>query len=141
MPGYITKVLQCSVPDAQTGAASPAVYTPPIYGNPDLRPAIDDSPPLSSPLILRVQEVIGSFLYYARGIDISMLTAVNHQAFLQPNLTHATMQAANRLPAYCARYPNNALRFRACDMILHIQSDVLYLSHTPLSSRGHFLPW
>ena len=57
MPGYITKVLQCSVPDAQTGAASPAVYTPPIYGNPDLRPAIDDSPPLSSPLILRVQDM------------------------------------------------------------------------------------
>ena len=128
MPGYITKVLQRFVPDTTTGAASPAVYTPPVYGNPDLRPALDNSPPLSPPLILQLQEIIGSLLYYARGIDISMLTAVNHLASLQANPTHATMQAAHRLLAYCARYPNNALRFRACDMILHIQSDASHLS-------------
>ena len=38
------------------------------------------------------------------------------------------MTAAHRLIAYCARYPNNFIRYHACDMILHIQSDASYLS-------------
>ena len=38
------------------------------------------------------------------------------------------MAAAHRLLAYCARYPNNFIRYHACDMILYIQSDASYLS-------------
>ena len=38
------------------------------------------------------------------------------------------MTAVQRPLAYCARYPNNSIRYHACDMILHIQSDASYLS-------------
>lgn len=128
MPGYIDKVLQRFTPIQTGGAASPALYTPPSYGNPDLRPSSDDSPTLSAPDILMLQEIIGCLLYYARGIDITILTAVNHLASLQAHPTCNTMIAAQRLLAYCARYPNNSLRYHACDMVLYIQSDASYLS-------------
>jgi hypothetical protein len=36
--------------------------------------------------------------------------------------------AMDRLLQYCARFPNNALVFTACDMRLFIQSDASYLS-------------
>ena len=127
-PGYIDKVLQRFSLQQTKGAASPALYTPPSYGNPDQRPVSDDSAALTPPLILQVQEIVGCLLYYARGVDITILTAVNHLASLQANPTHDTMIAAHRLLAYCARYPNNSIRYHACDMILHIQSDASYLS-------------
>ena len=124
MPGYIDKVLQRFSLQKTKGAASPALYTPPSYGNPDQRPASDDSDALPAPLVLQLQEIVGCLLYYARGVDITILTAVNHLA----KSTHDTMIAAHRLLAYCARYPNNSIRYHVCDMILHIQSDASYLS-------------
>ena len=123
MPGYIDKVLQRFAPQQSIGAASPALYTPPSYGNPDLRPTADDSPKLVTSEILILQEITGCLLYYARGIDITILTAVNHLASLQSTATRNTMTAAHRLLAYCSRYPSNSIRYHACDMILHIQSD------------------
>ena len=85
-------------------------------------------PTIVMPSLLRLQEIIGCLLYYARGVDITILTAVNHLASRQANPTHDTMAAAHRLLAYCARYPNNFIRYDACDMILYIQSDASYLS-------------
>ena len=128
MPGYIEKVLQRFSAIQTSGAASPAPYTPPSYGNPDQRPASDNSPPLTPVFVRQVQEIIGCLLYYARGIDITILTAVNHLASLQAKPTNDTMTAAHRFIAYCARYPNNFIRYHARDMILHIQSDASYLS-------------
>ena len=128
MPGYIDKVLQRFSAQQTRGAASPALYTPPSYRQPDQRPVSDDSPPLTPVLVHQLQEIVGCLLYYARGIDITILIAVKHLASLQANPTNDTMKTALRLIAYCARYPNNFIRYHACDMILHIQSDASYLS-------------
>ena len=128
MPGYIAKALQRFAPHLSVGAASPATYVPPAYGHPDLSPVSDSSPTLTSEQKLTLQEIVGSLLYYARGIDVTILTAVNHLASAQADPTVTVMLAATRLLAYCARYPDNALRYHACDMILHIQSDSSYLS-------------
>ena len=128
MPGYIDKVLQRFSIQHTSGAASSALYTPQSYGSTDQRPASDESPPLPPPLVQHLQEIIGCLLYYARGIDITILTAVNHLASLQAKPTNDTMKAAYRFLADCARYPNNFIWYYACDMILHIQSDASYLS-------------
>ena len=128
MPGYIAKALQRFAPHLSVGAASPATYVPPAYGHPDLLRVSDSSPTLTSEQKLTLLEIVGSLLYYARGIDVTILTAVNHLASAQADPTVTVMLAATRLLAYCARYPDNALRYHACDMILHIQSDSSYLS-------------
>lgn len=128
MPGYISKALQRFAPSGQTGANSPAIYVPPHYGVGQQTPSTDTSTPLSSTDITTLQEIVGSLLYYARGVDVTILPAVTHLASLQSQPTQNVLLAAHRLLAYCSRYPNNALRYHACDMILHVQSDASYLS-------------
>ena len=72
--------------------------------------------------------MVGSVLFYARAIDYTMLTAVNHVSTLQSNPTQKVMQRAERIFEYAAAHPNNQLVLRGCDMVLHIQSDASYLS-------------
>ena len=128
MPGYISKALQRFAASLQVGADSPAIYVPPKYGIGQQSPAIDDSTPLSPTNTTMLQEIVGSLLYYARGVDVTILPAVTHLSSLQSRPTQNVLLAAQRLLAYCSRYPNNALRYHACDMVLHIQSDASYLS-------------
>ena len=128
MPHYIDKVLQRFAPSITHGANSPAVYIPPHYGVGIQTPTLDTSTPLSSAETTTLQELVGSLLYYARGVDVTILPAVTHLSSLQAHPTQDVLQASRRLLAYCARYPNNALRYHACNMVLHIQSDASYLS-------------
>ena len=128
MPAYIPKVLQRFAPSLTKGAASPSVYTPPSYGARTQFTDVDDSAAATPSQIKRLQEIVGSFLYYARAVDTTMLEAVNHLASMQANPTQRVMEAADRLLAYAAAYPCNKLRLTACGMILHIQSDASYLS-------------
>ena len=128
MPGYIAKVLQRFAPSLITGANSPATYIPPHYGVGQQTPSIDASAPLSPAQTTTLQELVGSLLYYARGVDVTILPAVTHLSSLQAHPTQDDLQASHRLLAYCSRFPDNALRYHACDMVLHIQSDASYLS-------------
>ena len=134
MPGYIDKVLQRFAPSITAGANSPAIYIPPDYGVGQQTPSVDTSAPLTLSETTTLQELVGSLLFYARGVDVTILPAVTHLSSLQAHPTQNVLQAAQRLLAYCARYPSNALCYNACDMVLHIQSDASYLSlHSFLS--------
>ena len=128
MPGYIDKVLtRFNIPRNST-AASPAVYIPPAYGAPLQTPTTDTTAPLDAAAIKTLQEQVGCLLYYARGIDSTILPAVTHISSLQSAPTQAVASAMHRLLRYCARYPDNCLVYHACPMTLQIQSDASYLS-------------
>ena len=127
MPGYIAEVLQRFAPSHTNGANSPAVYIPPHYGIGIQTPTVDTSTPLSPTQTTSLQELVGSLLYYARGVDVTILPAVTRLSSPQAHPTQDVLQASHRLLAYCSRFPNNALRYHACDMTLHIQSDASYL--------------
>ncbi len=92
--------------------------------------SVDDSPPLSPSEVHRLQEIIGSMLFYARAVDSTMLTAVNHISSRQSCPTQEVMAAAMRLLQYAAAHPNHELVYRACDMVLYVQSDASYLSRS-----------
>ena len=128
MPKYIDKVIQRFCPNISRGAASPMVYVPPTYGAHQQTATIDTGDPLSAADRVTLQEIVGCMLYYARAIDSTMLTAVNHLSSSQAHPTATTLANAQRLLAYAAAYPNNRLVYTACDMILYIQSDASYLS-------------
>ena len=129
MPNYIPKVLARFFPNQIVkGAKSPALYVPPTYGKGDQISDQDNSPTLNKAGVKRLQEIVGSMLFYARAIDCTMLTAVNHLASLQSNPTQKVMEAAHRLLMYAAAYPRNEIKFMACGMVLHVQSDASYLS-------------
>ena len=128
MPAYIAKVLERFAPHIQHGAPSPSVYTPPSYGAHTQSPTEDTSEALTPAAAKRIQEIVGSLLFYARGVDITLLPTVNLLASLQSSPTEQVENIADRLLRYCARYPNNELVYHACDMTLFIQADASYLS-------------
>ena len=128
MPGYIAKVLQRFKTSGSSTAASPAVYISPSYGAPLQAPTTDTSSPLDAAAIKTLQEQVGCLLYYARGIDATILPAVTHISSRQSDPTQAVAAAMDRLLRYCARYPDNELVYHACSMTLEIQSDASYLS-------------
>jgi hypothetical protein len=144
MPGYIERALQRFTHPLPTRPQhSPHAWTKPIYGAkiqyaaPD-----DDSPLLDTADIKRVQEILGTLLFYARAVDNTMLTAIGAIATQQSKGTKQTMQAIVQLLNYCATHPNAVIRFHASDMILWVESDASYLSEPKGRSRAggfHYL--
>jgi hypothetical protein len=133
MPNYIPKALQRFSPSKVVrGASSPAIYTSFFPGikkqQQPQRAAVDKSAPLSAADTKLLQQIIGVYLFYARAVDCTMLTAVNHLASMAP--TDKAMAGAQRLIAYSASYPDHRITYRACDMILHVQSDASYLTRS-----------
>ena len=128
MPAYIAKVLERFAPNLRQGAPSPSIYTPPSYGARTQSPTEDVSKTLTPGAAKRIQEIVGSLLFYARGVDVTLLPTVNLLASLQSAPTEQVEEIADRLLRYCARYPNNELVYHACDMTLFIQADASYLS-------------
>ena len=110
----------------ETVAPTPAIYIPPSYSSTDHTVKHDLSRPLTYAETKTLQEQVGCLLYYARGIDNTILPAINHIASLQSQRTEFVSTAMHRLLQYCAQYPNNELVFTACDMRLFIQSDASY---------------
>ena len=87
-----------------------------------------------------VQQVIGTFLYYGRAVDGTMLTALSTIASAQANPTMDTMTKTKAFLDYAATNPDAILTYRASDMVLGIHSDASYLSEPGARSRagGHF---
>ena len=87
-----------------------------------------------------IQKVLGSFLYYARAIDMTILHALSAIASEQQTPTKRTVERVHQLLDYMATNPNAVVRFYASDMILNLHSDASYLSAGQGRSRagGYF---
>ena len=96
--------------------------------------------PLNKDQIKRLQQIIGSILYYARAVDNTMLMTLSTLASAQANATEDTAKALTQFLNYCATHPEATIRYLASDMILHVHSDASYLSEPKARSRagGHF---
>eukprot|EP00804_Cyclotella_cryptica_P027931 CCRYP_003827-RA/>CCRYP_003827-RA protein AED:0.22 eAED:0.22 QI:0/0/0/1/1/1/3/0/649 len=119
----------------------PYPHTPRTYG---AKQQYAEDPDLSTPLNKKdttfVQEVIGVFLYYARAVDCTMLTALSSLATQQANPTQNTLQLIHHFLDYAMTHQNAVVTYRASNMILAVHSDASYLSETKARSRagGHF---
>ena len=119
----------------------PHAHLKTIYGaKKQYAPDDDDSPPLSKADKKFVQEVTGTFLYYARAVDLTMLTALGSIATQQDNPTERTMQKVKQFLDYAATHPDAIITYRASNRVLVGHSDASYLSETKARSRagGHF---
>jgi hypothetical protein len=144
MPDYIGKALQrFEVPTPTRAQHSPHAWLAPVYGTgPQLTKPIDDSTPLDKKGLTRLQQVIGTTLYYARAVDNTMLVSLGTLASKQSAATEATSAATMQLLNYCATHPDAVVRFHASGMQLAINSDASYLSESEARSRVagyHFL--
>ena len=57
-----------------------------------------------------IQSVIGTFLYYTRALDCTMLLALNQMYTQQAQPTQNNMKTVQRLLDYANTYSNTALR-------------------------------
>ena len=136
---YTNSNTQHPTPTRQTDG--PHIYNAPTYGKNDQKPIqIDTSPLLPAEQILRIQQVVGTLLFYARAIDSTMRVALGAISSAQTKGTMATAQAVTHLLNYCASHPEATVRFMASDMILHVHSDASYLTEAEARSRagGHY---
>jgi len=111
--------------------ASPAphAWTTPSYGSKvQLTPPADNSEPVNASNLTRIQQIIGTLLFYGCAIDSTLLVAQGTLSAAQSKGTKATAQAITQLLNYCATHPDATIRFIASDMYLHIHSDASYLS-------------
>jgi hypothetical protein len=108
MPGYIIKQLQCYKHASPTRLQHCPYYPQPkLYGSAAQRPIeLDDSPSLSKEDIKQVQRVVGSILYYARAIDLTVLMALSTIASEQSKGTERTMKKCKQLLDYLATHPD-----------------------------------
>ncbi len=87
-----------------------------------------------------IQEVIGTFLYYAHCIDSTTLTALGSLATQQANPTTNTKKSVHQFMDYAATHPNAIITYKESNMVLAGHSDASYMLETNARSKagGHF---
>ncbi len=101
---------------------------------------MDSSPQLDAKGIKRVQQIVGSILYYARAVDMMVLMALSAIAVEQTKAMTKTLGKCMQLLDYLASNSEAKVRFYASNLIINIYLDASYLSETSARSRacGHF---
>ena len=120
---------------------SPHPHTIPQYGQKTQYAKEEiEEPEVSAEMKTYVQQVLGTFLYYARAVDLTMLVALGTIATEQARPTQSTLDKVEQFLDYAASNPSAILTFHASDMVLAVHSDASYLSESNARSRagGHF---
>jgi hypothetical protein len=137
IPGYVQKAIQRFQRTNVKGADSPIIYVPPNYGKHQQEAPIEEpSVPLTAAEILELQEIVGVFLFYARAVDPTMLTAINKIASRQAKPTSLIKKEVERFLQYANKWPDATMRVRASNMKLVCHSDGSYLSESEARSRA-----
>jgi hypothetical protein len=136
MPGYIQRaLLRFKHPSPLRREDSPHEWSAPVYGARQQYAKTDDSAQADADAKLRIQEVLGTLLYYGRAIDCTLLAAIGTIACQQSKPTTRTVDAIVRLLNYVASNPDGSVKYIASDMILWVESDASYLSESKARSR------
>ena len=136
MPNYVEKTLKkLNHKKPNKSVTAPHKWNMPAYSRKPQMAPIDKSPPLDDKGKKRIQQIVGSFLYYARAIDSTILPALNEISSSQAHPTENTKKKAVMLLDYLATNPTAKLRYVASDMILHVDSDAAYLIAPNAKSR------
>ena len=130
MPGYVQKQLtRYAHPSPRQKRHTPYDPAPLILGRAAQElPPKDESTPLDKKGKKRVQQVVGSFLYYGRAVDMTILMALNKIAGQQANPTEKTMKRVNEFLDYMASNPDAKIRYHASDMVLNVHSNASYMT-------------
>jgi hypothetical protein len=95
---------------------------------------------LTNAEIKQVQKIVGSILYSARAVDLTVLMALSTIASEQTKGMEKTLEKAYQVLDYLVSHQNAMVLFRASGMVMNIHSDASYLSEPSARSRacGHF---
>jgi hypothetical protein len=130
MPNYIMKQLTFYAhPAPDRPQHCPFLPNPITFGKDTQAPMpTDDSPLLDDVGKKRIQQVVGSFLYYAQAVDPTILMVLSDIAIQQTTLTENTKKQVDQFLDYMWTHSDAEICYRASNMILNVHSDALYLS-------------
>ena len=103
---------------------------------------VDNTPTLARDAVRRIQQIVGTFLFYGRAVDVTMLVALSTLSAQQANATAKTAEAITKFLNYAASHPDAKIRFHASDMRLKTHVDASYLTEPQARSRAgayHFM--
>ena len=102
--------------------------------------AVEDGAKLSPQAIKQLQQIVGTFLFYSRAVDPTMLMALSIIVMEQTQGTQTTKEKAEHFLTYTSMHPNATIKYYKSDMILKIHSNASYLSKSQGRSctGGHF---
>ena len=83
---------------------------------------------------------MGTMFYYARSVYPTMIQEINDILRSQSRPKWDTKYKARMLLDYAAKYPNEILRYKASDIVLHVDSDAEYITmiEARICYAGHF---
>ena len=84
---------------------------------------MDTSPPIPEERKRRIQQIIGTFLYYSCDVDCTILPARNTLAEQQSIPNKNTEAAINHFLDYTATNLSAIIQYKASNTILQIDSD------------------
>jgi hypothetical protein len=95
---------------------------------------------LDAKRINQIQQIVGSILYYAHVVDMTVPMVLSSIAVEQMQAMEKTMERCIQLLDYLASNSKAKARFHASDMIMNIHLGASYLSETKVHSQacGHF---
>ncbi len=128
------------VPEALARFQHKPPRTPQYQPYPHIKPAygataqytkdVDTTPLLDKEGKKCIQEVIGTFLYYAHCVDSTMLMALGSLATQQANPTTNTKKLVHQFLDYAATHPDAIITYQASNMVFAGHSNASYLSET-----------
>ena len=129
MPSYVHEALHRFQHILRGGKEySPHTCAPIQYGQKiQYADPLDTSEYLSDKVTNLVQQVCGTFLYYAIAIDNNILPALRDIPSEQSKVTTNTAKQMAKLLNYLTSNPQAEIQYRASEMQLAIHSDASYL--------------
>jgi hypothetical protein len=130
MPTYVAKqLLRYEHPHPTKPQHCPYNQNPIKYGQDhQATDSIDTSPKLNKANKKRIQQIVGSFLYYACAVNSTILIALSAIANQQALPTEDTRNHVNQFLDYMATHPDAKIQYRTSNMVLNVHSDASYLS-------------
>ena len=141
MPEYVKNGLVRFAHKLRKLTHRPHKHTLTVYGRTIQHAKEEDrSPLLDKERKKNVQQVTGTFLYYARAVDPTMLVVLSAIASCHSAPTENTMEKTLFFLDYAAPHPDAIFTYVASDMILNIHSDASYLTEPKARSGagGHW---
>ncbi len=119
MPGYVDKLLaRFEHKPPSKPQHSPYAAQPRPFGR-DAQKTVEHNnlPVLPPDRIKRIQQIIGTIMYYARAVDLTTLVALSSIASEQTSATADTEKRVQQLLDYLYTHKDDTLRYIASDMI------------------------
>ncbi len=142
MPGYLSKAFvrfKHEIPHKKQNSPHPHII--PNYGaKVQFTEPEEDLPPFGKEETKFVQVVVGTFLYYGRAVDSTILMSLRSLATKQAKPTAKTKATVTQLLDYLATQEEAIMTYNASNMILQVHSDARYANEKRVQSRagGHF---